>query len=472
MRHLVVALTLLVVVLAGCGGGGDDGKLEGKTPEQVTTGWAKVTGDRLVPSGVPTDDWSVLRLPESTDRFGQLGVFSIYVLKTEQGRKVLLEEDREGDTVVKEGNIVWRQSSGSGSWSASRVFGENVLVRWQGGEQRRVDDTYRRLVRTVDAALTGDASRLPEEDRPCRQVGIDPARGREGTCRLDDTVLTVVNSENELKTLVLTAKVASVRTAKTVPPFSRFGRPDSARGRYVIVTYRLRNVGKEPIEFLETKLVIDGRTYSGDFRPEYNLYGGDRPLPAQPAETVTIKAAFDVPADVAARADDGAIILPAARNETGSSLNDRDAQGRIRLAGAPEGKAPSSPGGSGGSGGPGGTGGLGGGGSQERAAAVESALTKFFVAIRSRNIRTVCARVSKILLRTLGGVNGCRGTRVVNLSAANQVPPAGSKPRFTTTTLRNGTRAIVFVRAKNYRATVAMSRESGRWRVRGLTKAR
>ena len=143
-----------------------------------------------------------------------------------------------------------------------------------------------------------------------------------------------------LHTPVLTAKLVGVGTAKSISGTSSFDRPAKARGTFVAVAFRLNNTGDQPLEFLDEKLIVDGKTYSADNDPDIYLNPHD-PLPVQPGEKATLRAAFDVPPAVADRVRaTGALSLPAARFEDSNGLDDGAAQGRIRLAGAPGGAMP------------------------------------------------------------------------------------------------------------------------------------
>jgi hypothetical protein len=140
-------------------------------------------------------------------------VFSLYVVKTERGRKILLSPS--GKPLQKEGNVYWNQAS-SGGYSVTQQFGDNVILTWQAGEERKLDDRFRGLAAAVQAAVTGKTANIKPEEQQCQAVGIDPAKGpKEGTCRLEAMKLTVVNGASRLQTPVLAAQIKGVSPRPT-----------------------------------------------------------------------------------------------------------------------------------------------------------------------------------------------------------------------------------------------------------------
>jgi hypothetical protein len=442
---------LLMVALSGCGSGKDSGTIEGPQGRQVVTRFHTLTGATLKPAGQDTPDWSLYQ--NTSDRFDQYGVFSMYVVKTERGRKILLS-DRKGKPLPRDGDIYWDRAS-DGSYSATRQFGSNVIVVWQAGKDRQVDDHFQALARAMSAAAgTGRLNLLPAADRQCAADGIDPTGGtREGTCRLGSLELTVVNAPSVLHTPVLTAKLLGVATTKSISGSSSFDRPEKARGKFVAVAYRLDNTGDQPLEFLDEKLIVDGKTYSSDNGPGFYLNPHD-PLPLQPGEKATVRVAFDVPPAVAARVRaDGALSLPAARFEGSNGLDDSSAQGRIRLAGAPAGGLPK--------------GATGPNSVPARTAKIKTAIRQFFAAIRNRDIGAVCSRLTEAVLNKYGGHSGCPHY-TVRPEAVGEVPKAGTHLKFETLLVKH--RATVIVTGGGYGALVALVEQGGRWRIRGFRK--
>lgn len=304
--------------------------------------------------------------------------------------------------------------------------------------------------------MTGDLASVPSGERPCAQGGIDPAAGagREGTCRLGPVQVTVVGSGSELRTPVLAARLRAARVASSIPPPTAFGTAERARGRFVIVSYSLRNTGTAPIDYLEAQLYVDGRRYSPDSASGYNLQGSaGRPLPAQPGETVTIRTAFDIPPDAAARAlQEGLVGLPAERAEGGTSLSDRGAQGRLRLAGvsadADAGLSRKDPAAL----------------RRTRERGAEAAVREVFASIRRRDVRAICRRLTEASRVALGGGTGCTG-RVVSDRALRQVPGSSRGLRLTSVLSRRDTRALIVARARGYRGLVTLARQGEYWRV-------
>ena len=455
-----VAVLLLVLLAAGCGGGGGGDDLEGPSAQKVADGFAKASGTRLVTSS-ETPDWTLLRFPDGRDAYEQYGVFSLYVVKTKRGRDILLQDPETRKPIEPEGGIYYKR--GTGSLQASKRYGGNVVLAWTGGgEDQTVTDDFKRLDTTVQAAVTGRSDLVPAAERPCGQVGIDPnaATGKEGSCRLEGVRVSVVGAGGELRTPVLNARLKAARVSRSIPPPTRFGRTERARGRFVVVSYSLENTGDEPIEFLESKLVVGGRTYSADSGVAYNLQGNrDRPLPAQPGESVTLREAFDVPPDVAEQAlAEGLLALPAERSAGGGSLSDRGAQGRIRLAGAgaegdptldredPAAKA------------------------RAREKGAEAAVREVFSIIRSRDVSGLCKRLTEGARASLGGGAGCQTGRVVSDKAVQQVPSSSRGLKLDTILTRKDTRALINARAKGYRGIVTLARQGEYWRVRSLAR--
>jgi hypothetical protein len=448
-------MVLLMVAVSGCGGGNDSsGTIEGPQAGQVAARFRTLTGATLKPEGQNTPDWSVFS--DTEDRFDQYGVFSMYVVKTDRGRKVLLS-DQKGKPLPREGDIYWQRSS-EGSYSATRQFGSNVFVVWQAGKDKRVDDQFQALARAMSqAAGTGKLTLLPSADRQCAAAGIDPSGGtQEGTCRLGSTKLTIVNAPSILHTPVLDAKLVGVDTAKSISGRTSFDRPDKARGTFVAVAIRLNNTGDQPLDFLDQKLIVDGKTYTADSDVDFNLNPKD-PLPLQPGEKATLRAAFDVPPDVADRAKaEGALSLPAARFEGSNGLDDSAAQGRIRLAGAPSGGLPK--------------GATGANSVSGQTAKIRAAIRQLFAAVRTRDTPAYCSRLTNAELAKHGGLAGCRQHYTVKPEAAAEVPKKGTHLKFEVLLVKH--RATVIVTGGGYGALLGLVEQNGRWRIRGFRKTR
>src|SRR3954451_8378784 len=339
LTSLIALLGAMILIAAGCGGPSPDDELSGPSAATIRDNWNKVTGDSLA-TDAPTKDWTLLKLPEGDDRYETFGVFSLYVAKTRRGRDTLLQDPATKKKMKKEsGGIYWRQAEDGKSFAAYKTYGKNIVLSWQAGEKRELDDSFKRLDQTVQAAIAGDPDKLPAEQRSCQSQGIDPEKGtKEGTCRLKDVTVTIVNQDHEAVTPEISARLKGVTTSDTIPPFSQYGTPDRASGKYVVVQYEVENRSKTPIAFLQPLVGLDERTYKEASGVSYNLSGGkEDPFPLQPGQSATVKTAFDVPATVAEQIkDEGVFIVPAGRFESGGDqLTETVAQARIRMAGAP-----------------------------------------------------------------------------------------------------------------------------------------
>jgi hypothetical protein len=452
-RWSVLVMALLVVAVSGCGGGKDkSGTIAGPQAGQVAARFRTLTGATLKPEGQNTPDWAVYENTE--DRFDQYGVFSMYVVKTQRGRKILLS-DQKGKPLPRDGDIYWDRSS-DGSYAATRQFGSNVIVVWQAGKDRQVDDHFQALARAMSAAAgNGRLPTLPTADRQCAAAGIDASGGtQEGTCRLGSLKLTIVNAPSILHTPVLDAKLAGVDTTKSISGRTSFDRPVKARGTFVAVAFRLNNTGDQPLEFLDEKLIVDGKTYTADSDVDFNLNPKD-PLPLQPGEKATLRAAFDVPAAVADRARaDGALALPAARFEGSNGLDDSAAQGRIRLAGASSGGLPK--------------GATGANSVSAQTAKIKAAVRQFFAAVRHRDTPAYCSRLTNAELSKHGGLANCRQHYTVKPEAAGEVPKDGAHIRLEVLLVKH--RATVIVTGGGYGALLGLVEQGGRWRIKGFRK--
>jgi Domain of unknown function (DUF4352) len=461
-RIAAAGLAAMALLLAACGGGtdsktssGSGDKLKGPSADQVASQFGRVAGTSLEKLGAETPDWTLLHLPKNTDRYEQYGVFSLYVVKTERGRKILMSPN--GKPLQREGNVYWNQSE-SGSYSVTQQFGENVILTWQAGEERKLDDRFRGLAAAVQAAVTGKTANVKPEEQQCQAVGIDPAKGpKEGTCRLEAMKLTVVNGSSRLQTPVLAAQIKGVTTTDQIQPDSEFLDPKRAKGRFVVVEYDLENTGDRPIDYLREMLIVDGKTYEADSGVSYYL-NPDDPMPLQPGMSATVKTAFDLPADAAARVREGVFALPAARyDESSNSLDDDAAQGRIRLADAPqtsvrssENDATPAPNPS----------------LQRRLARQRTAIRatkQFFTAVRHRDASAVCTRLTEGTLKKFGGLASCKSGTFVRSSFAQKLPTSNRGLRFTAGI--SGARATVFIVGKRWSGLVALVKQGDTWRV-------
>ncbi len=321
-RLLLTPLCLLLLTVAGCGGGEDEEPAA--TPEEFAERFEPITGLRL--KLVPGDTFGTrLDRPEQPYRFPRFGTFSLVWSGDDRLRETLLGRGVEPDS---EG-IYWERV-GDG-WSAGKAFGPRLVMRWTGEETKRTTPKWDRLERAVRAAYLGQTDVLPPAEQPCEERGLDPLRGELGECSVEGMPVTFAEAVEPLRTPALEARVLGVETSDAIS--EETGVPERAEGRFVEVAYRVRNTGNRPIGFLRLALRLGGRSYepavgAGVFVPR------SREFPIPPGESFETSVAFDVDPDLAERArENGALVVPAAI-ELGEPSPDL-AQGWIRLAGAP-----------------------------------------------------------------------------------------------------------------------------------------
>ncbi|WP_354697912.1 hypothetical protein DSM112329_03570 [Paraconexibacter sp. AEG42_29] len=424
------AATGACLLLAGCGGGSDE---EPSTdPAKFSRAFKAATGVTL--TARTSNDLTILKAnQEQYDRFG---AFSIYIAGDEEQRKRLLDTGA-GDLKEYENGIV-----------VSATTGE------------REPDVARRLDQAVRAAIAERPSLIPAADRLCPAAGIDPAEGKEGTCLLPDKRLTVVNLGSELQTPALQATIVSATTATTLPTQSTFSEPPRAKDRYVVVRYKVTNGASKPLSSIRTSLVVGPNEYA-ESNDSYRLEAtGDRPFPLQPSATATLTTAFDIPSAAAEEAlKSGALQLPAELTEDSSFLSDREAVGRIRLAGVKQLK-------------------LGSAAKTriaskraERTKSAERALKQFYTAMRKGDVAGVCRRLTNAVLKRFGGESACRSGRFVKETAKSKAPRSNTGLRLTTILTSQQSRAVILVRGKNgYSDSARLARQGSLWRVQGTRK--
>ena len=332
-----MALVALVALAGGCGGedgggGGADGGGAAQGREKLAEGTAesprpfieqfeRVTGVRLKP--VRGDIFGTrLEVPSKPNRFERFGAYSLIWTRDDRRREQFLGRGEPDDD-----GIHWRRVGGS--YSASKPFGDRLVLRWVGRQEKETNSQWDRLERAVEASLDGDLDPLHEEERPCRNEGLDPLEGRTGECSLRGLPVTFVEADDDLSTDALEAEVlgfgyADVLRNPGVAPL----RP---RGRFLIVAYRLKNESEAPINFVHPGLRVGARTIP-ESPDAAALLPRSRALPLPPGATIEARAAFDVDQGVDPRR--AALVLPAEREGT------RDpspllAQGWIRLEKAP-----------------------------------------------------------------------------------------------------------------------------------------
>lgn len=329
------------LVLSACGGGSE--KLGPYTSPQVAKAFAAATGDALTSApGASNAIYEVLKLNERGDSlasYERYGVFSVYVLNKEQARDIVYRRDPDTKKAIKPSSdgIYWRSSTSGGhvSWSAAKPF-KNAVLTWQAGERQQTDERWNRLVRIMRALDKSPAqlrALLPPGDQPCAQQGIDPVRGKTGTCKLEEQTLVLANRSGPLTLPALrVVRVDAVRRTKQVK--RRYLGARRARGTYVIVRYTVKNTGRAPLSFLRPVLLIGDRSYESDSRTEFDVQPRRfDAYPIQPDQTTPLAAVFDVPPAAAAQVSAaGALAISGDERGSGSSsVPNAKTVGRIRL---------------------------------------------------------------------------------------------------------------------------------------------
>jgi hypothetical protein len=235
--HRLLAVLLVGIVagalFAGCGGRSSDNgsELRGPSATEVKDRFTKNTGIRLSgKESAAIDSWTLLGV-EGTEHFDRFGAFSLYVVKDKDGLDILLRpSDSSGELKFNSKGYAFNRSKTGDSYSVVQRYGGNVVLIWQAGEKPEIDDTFRRLSTAVKAAATGDASEIPASQRDCATSGIDPESGKEGTCRVGDREVTVVDSDSELTTPVLKAACAPSATRRASSRRRATARPSGPAG--------------------------------------------------------------------------------------------------------------------------------------------------------------------------------------------------------------------------------------------------
>jgi hypothetical protein len=315
----------LALVACGDGKPSPSGDNAGKYKlKDVRALFKRATGVQLVSRRSPSFDF--LSLPESAasstsgpiDRYG---AFTIYLVK------------RKGAfSIFKPG---WERTP-SGAYEATRLY-DNVVLTWIAGDKRRLDQRWKRLT-AVLANLGKPASqlKLPPEDTPCAKQNIDPVGpGKEGTCKLSNQTLTIVNGDSTLKLAPASISEVKLKTAKAIVS-RRLGvvrRLRPKEGAFVLVRYSLQNAGDKPLDSYDAGLQVGDRLYAANDRAGFEVQAGADPFPLQPDSKRTVVTAFDVPASVAKQVRrNGALEVSADPEPTGLDLS--TALGRIRLSAA------------------------------------------------------------------------------------------------------------------------------------------
>jgi hypothetical protein len=271
-----------------------------------------------------------LEVPAKPNRFVRFGAYQLVWTKDERQRKLFLGNGEPDDD-----GIYWRRVGTS--YSASKPFGDRLMLRWVGRRAKETTAQWDRLERAVQAAFEGSLEPLPSEERPCEDQGLDPLRGRTGACSVKGLPVTFVEADDELSGPTLEARVLGFGHAEQItnPGVA----PLRPKGRFLLVAYRVTNESEAPISFLHPELRIGGRRVP-ESPDAAVMLPRSRALPLPPGATVEARAAFDL--DESADPRQAAFVLPTereGRNDPSPLL----AEGWIRLAKA-EPRLPRAPG--------------------------------------------------------------------------------------------------------------------------------
>ena len=330
-RALLTAIACSLA-LSACGGGDEKAAgLSGSRPEspkRFSQNFERLTGVSVRP--MPGELFGTrLQVAGEPDRYVRYGVYS-FVWTTDEKKKERLIGKGDAD----EDGIHW-QRTGS-SYTAVKPYGPNLVLRWVGRMEKKVNPQFERLERVVEAAIEGDSSSLPEGERPCRAVGLDPLEGKTGECSLAGIPTKFADAGDTLSTSVVDVRVLGMESVDEL----RFKGlvPIRASGRFVIVQYKVSNTSPHPIRFLHPQIRIGSKLVPQHEDTAF-LLPRSRDLPLPPGEEYEARAAFDLSSSQDAR--EGAFVLPAER-EGREEPNGDLAQGWIRLRDA-EDKLPKPP---------------------------------------------------------------------------------------------------------------------------------
>lgn len=331
-RGTLLAALACTLALPACGGG--DEKAAGlsgsrpKSPNRFSQNFERLTGVAVRP--MPGELFGTrLQVSGEPDRYVRYGVYS-FVWTTDEKKK----ERLIGKGPADDAGIHWQRTGAS--YTAVKPYGPNLVLRWVGRRERKVTPQFERLSRVVQAAVEGDSSSLPDGERPCRAVGLDPLKGKTGQCSLAGIPTVFANAGDTLSTPAMDVEVLGMETADEL----RFKGlvPIKPSGRFVIIQYKVRNESDYPIRFLHPQIRLGSELVPQNEDTAF-LLPRSRDLPLPPGEEVELRAAFDLSAGQDAR--EGALVLPAEREGRDEPTNDL-AQGWIRLRDA-EDKLPKPP---------------------------------------------------------------------------------------------------------------------------------
>ena len=254
------------------------------TPAQFAQRFERLTAVALDPGrdelyGITFEE------PELPDRFQRFGTYTLVWAQSADQRELALggedaaRPDREG--------IYWERV-GDG-WSASKPFGDHLVLQWVGPSTKTTTARWDRLERAVRAAYRGDSGVLTEAEQPCGEDDVDPIAAEPGQCSVDGIPVTFDDAEQALSTPALDVRVVGVETPAEIGQDT--ASPLSPEGRFVVVAYRIKNTGSEPIGFLLPALRLGGRTVEEDNRAR-SLLPESRAFPLEPGQTTELQTAY------------------------------------------------------------------------------------------------------------------------------------------------------------------------------------
>jgi hypothetical protein len=315
------ALTVLAIAaLAGCGGGDDEEQPRPKPPPatltaaQIQDRFRELTGDGLAIDREFSDERKTILDPTAdfSDRAGLYGSYGISVYKNAKTARTQAAQSVSGDRQIKPvDGVYWLQYPGDDSWEARQVFA-NFVLDWEAPDERKLtDERWDRLVR-IAGAIAGEGE-LPPEDQPCKQAGIDPAKGKEGTCKQGGQTLIVVNQGKTMTAPGIDARLVEVKQD----------------GTSVVTRIEIRNKTDKEIVNPFALLSVGARRFKDDSAVSFKLKND---FPLAPGETGETTFVYDIPKSLAKRAmSEGGVLIPGDKEQF-VTVPDATVLGRLRLA--------------------------------------------------------------------------------------------------------------------------------------------
>lgn len=327
-RTAIAAAVLVTVAIAGCGDDDAPDRPPVADAAAVARDFRTATGATL--EGSRGGDAPELQVDRDGDAGRRFPTFSLVVPQTDEARDRLVQDD-QGRALPRGRDGFYRPTP----TTVVKDYGRGVFLR---ADLYAVSDsTFAALDRVIAAVAAGTPTRVPDAVRPCQAVGIDPARGKEGSCVLDDEPITVADADGELVRGRLKARLVGVAQTSVIPSRGPGYGIYRTKERVVVVVYRITNRSDTAVDTpFEPRLVVDGRRYGDDddTSPSISLDAyRPRAFPLQPGASAKLGFAVRVPRAVASRvATSGQLELPT--DESVVSLDSYGAFGRIRLSGA------------------------------------------------------------------------------------------------------------------------------------------